>query len=157
AESLLAALTDARAVELALLESLTDEQMLGTRAHFIEPPIWEMGHVGWFQEYWILRHLDGAAPLLPGSDAIYDAFHVSYLRRRAHDHPPHEATVRYYAEVVRRSIYRLGPGRVTDKDAYFYTLAALHEDMHAENLTLILQTHGYRLPAFGRMNGPIPA
>src|SRR5205814_2967126 len=29
---------------------------------------------------------------------------------------------------------------------YFYTLAALHEDMHAENLTLILQTHGYARP-----------
>src|ERR1044071_3315537 len=36
--------------------------MLGERAHFVELPIWEMGHVGWFQEYWILRHLTGAAP-----------------------------------------------------------------------------------------------
>jgi hypothetical protein len=39
-----------------------------------------MGHVGWFQEYWILRHLDGAKSLLAGSDGIYDAFNVSYTR-----------------------------------------------------------------------------
>ena len=62
AASLLDALLDARSVELQLLDDLTDAQMLGARAHFLEPPIWEMGHVGWFQEYWILRHLDGRAP-----------------------------------------------------------------------------------------------
>src|SRR5581483_4296339 len=31
-------------------------------------------------------------------------------------------------------------------------LAALHEDMHAENLTLILQTHGYRRPRLVRFD-----
>src|SRR6266566_3260822 len=63
-DALLEALLDARRVELALLEGLTDAQMLGARAHFVEPPIWEMGHVGWFQEYWLLRHLDGGRRLL---------------------------------------------------------------------------------------------
>src|SRR5947207_3305434 len=60
--ALVDALLDARRVELALLDDLTDAQMLGERAHFVEPPIWEMGHVGWFQEYWLLRRLDGSVP-----------------------------------------------------------------------------------------------
>src|SRR5438132_7817124 len=34
------------------LDGLIDSQMLGTPRHFVEPPIWEMGHVGWFQELW---------------------------------------------------------------------------------------------------------
>jgi iron(II)-dependent oxidoreductase len=156
-ESLLDALTDARAVELELLDGLTDEQMLGTRAHFVEPPIWEMGHVGWFQEYWLLRHLGGAASLLPGSDDIYDSFHVSYRRRWDHRYPSRRATLRYISEVLERSVDRLGSEQASDKDAYFYTLAALHEDMHAENLTLILQTHGYHLPAVSLMNGATPS
>jgi hypothetical protein len=68
---LIDALTDARSIELSLVSGLTDEQLLGTPGHFVEPPIWEMGHVGWFQEYWILRHLDGVDSLVPGSDGCH--------------------------------------------------------------------------------------
>src|SRR5438132_11620150 len=81
-DALLDALLDARRVELALLDDLSDAQMLGPRGHFLEPPIWEMGHVGWFQEYWLLRRLDGADPLLPGPDEIHDSFNLSYPERR---------------------------------------------------------------------------
>ena len=146
ADPLLAALLDARRVELELLEGLDAAQMLGARQHFVEPPIWEMGHVGWFQEYWLLRHLDGAATLLPGSDGIYDAFNVSYTQRWEHAFPAREATLDYITEVLRRSVGRLESREPGAADAYFYTLAAQHEDMHAENLTLIRRTLGYPLP-----------
>jgi iron(II)-dependent oxidoreductase len=145
-QALVESLLDARAVEEALLDGLSEAELLGPRGHFIEPPLWEMGHVGWFQESWILRHLDGAAPLLPGSDGIYDAFNVSYTRRWDHAYPSRAETARYIAEVLQRSAGRLAAREPTAAEAYFYTLATLHEDMHAENLTLILQTHGYRRP-----------
>jgi iron(II)-dependent oxidoreductase len=146
------ALLDARTVELELLDGLTDAEMLGSPQHFIEPPIWEMGHVGWFQEQWILRHLDGAATLLPGSDGIYDAFNVSYSRRWEHRYPSRQATLGYITEVLRRAVGRLQSGAADAADAYFYTLAAQHEDMHAENLTLIRQTLGYPLPRLSRFD-----
>ncbi|HZP36122.1 MAG TPA: selenoneine synthase SenA [Methylomirabilota bacterium] len=146
AADLVQALRDARRVELELLEDLTESQMLGSPAHFIEPPIWEMGHVGWFQELWIRRHLDGESTLLPGSDGIYDAFHVSYTRRWDHDYPSRARTLQYISEVLERTVGRLDCREPTSADAYFYTLAALHEDMHAENLTLIRQTLHYARP-----------
>ena len=154
ADTLVDALLDARRVELALFDGLTDDQMLGTRAHFLEPPIWEMGHVGWFQEYWIARHLDGATSLLPGGDRIYDSFNVPYTRRWEHRYPSRRQTLDYIAEVLRRSVARLERREPDAKDAYFYTLAAHHEDMHTENLTLILQTLGYARPRLE--NGPTP-
>lgn len=39
ADTLMDALLDARAVELALLDGLTDAEMLGPRGHFVEPPL----------------------------------------------------------------------------------------------------------------------
>ncbi len=146
AEELIAALVDARKVELELLEEIPDSQMLGTKAHFVEPPIWEFGHVGWFQEYWILRHLDGKETLLPGSDGIYDSFHVSYKLRWDHAFPSRRETRAYIGEVLKRSLGRLDSRQPTEREQYFYTLAALHEDMHTENLTLIQQTLGFKRP-----------
>jgi len=155
--ALLEALFEARRVELALLDDLTDEQLLGARAHFLEPPIWEMGHVGWFQEYWLLRRLDGAAPLLSGADTIYDSFNVSYTRRWDHRFPSRAATLAYITEVLHRSAARLESRAPCEEDTYFYTLAAQHEDMHAENLTAILQTLAYARPAtLGPASPPPP-
>ena len=152
AEALVEALLDARSVELELLDGLSDSQMLGARGHFVEPPIWEMGHVGWFQESWILRHLDGALTLLPGSDGIYDSFNVSYTGRWEHDYPSRRKTLAYITEVLQRSVGRLESREPTGPEAYFYTLAALHEDMHAENLSLIRQTLGYPRPTLCRVD-----
>jgi iron(II)-dependent oxidoreductase len=143
---LIETLLDARRVELALLESVGDAALLGTRAHFLEPPIWEIGHVGWFQEYWLLRALDGADTLLPGSDGVYDSFNVSYTRRWEHAYPSRAASLAYVGEVLRRSVGRLDDREPTAEETYFYTLTALHEDMHAENLTAILQTVGHARP-----------
>ena len=149
---LIETLADARRQELELLDSIPDAQMLGMKAHFLEPPIWEMGHVGWFQEYWILRHLDQAETLLPGSDRVYDSFNVSYKLRWDHAFPSRRETHTYLAEVLNRSIGRLDSREPTAQDAYFYTLAALHEDMHTENLTLILQTLGHARPKLSVVN-----
>ena len=139
-EDLVQSLRDARRIELELLEGLTEPQMLGSQAHFIEPPIWETGHVGWFQEFWIRRHLDGQPTLLPGSDGIYDAFNVAYTRRWDHRYPSRARTLEYISEILERTVGRLDSREPTPTDVYFYTLAALHEGMHAENLTLIRQT-----------------
>jgi iron(II)-dependent oxidoreductase len=151
-DALLEALGDARRVELELLEGLSDDQMLGVRRHFVEPPIWEMGHVGWFQESWILRRLDGRPTLLPGSDGIYDSFNVSYTRRWDHAYPSRPATLDYISEVLQRCAGRLESREPTAEEAYFYTLAALHEDMHTENLTLIRQTFGYSHPRLSNVD-----
>jgi iron(II)-dependent oxidoreductase len=149
---ILAALLDARDVELQVLGGLSETQMRGAPGHFLEPPIWEMGHVGWFQEVWILRHLDGAAPLRRGADALYDSFRVPYRRRWALDYPGPVETERYIAEVLDRAVARLASRRPTEQDVYFYTLVTQHEDMHAENALLIRQTLGLPRPALTRVD-----
>lgn len=152
ADDLLAALVDAREVELQVLDGLSEAQWRGVPGHFLEPPIWEMGHVGWFQELWILRHLDGAASLRPGSDDLYDSFHVPYRRRWTLEYPSPADTRRYIDRVLERVVGRLEGHQPTSREAYFYTLVALHEDMHAENALLIRQTLGYPPPVLVRVD-----
>jgi gamma-glutamyl hercynylcysteine S-oxide synthase len=146
ASDLLAPLVEARKVELEIFDAIDDSRLRGEQAHFLEPPIWEIGHVGWFQEYWILRHLGGAETLLPGSDGIYDSFNVSYRLRWNHPYPSRRETLAYISEVLERAMARIDGREPSAEERYFYTLATLHEGMHAENLTLIQQTLGYPRP-----------
>ncbi len=139
-------LLDARKIELELLSDLSDEQMFGPKMHFVEPPIWEMGHVGWFQEYWILRNLYKENPLLRNSDSIYDSFNVSYKLRWDHLYPSKKESLDFITKVLEKTTNRIEEREPTKEEAYFYQLVALHEDMHSENLTLIRQTHGYPIP-----------
>jgi len=145
--SLVELLNDARRFELSAFSDLDDAQLLGERAHHVEPPIWEMGHVAWFQEYWILRHLDGNDPLLERADGMYDALNVSYKLRWSHDFPSKEETLAYARDVLERCAARLSNGGPTPEDEYFYRLAALHEGMHTENLLGVRQALGYPRPA----------
>ena len=101
-EDLIDQLRDARTRQLELFTDLTDDQILGTPAHFLEPPIWEVGHAGWSQELWILRRLDGTEPILPDGDAMYDSFKVSYKKRWDHAFPSREATLDYVRTVLER-------------------------------------------------------
>jgi iron(II)-dependent oxidoreductase len=151
AEDLIRDLCEARERELTLFTDLSDEQLLGSKEHFLEPPIWEAGHVGWFQEYWILRSLGTAKPILNHGDTIYDSFNVSYKLRWDHDFPTRDETLDYLQTVLDRSIDRLDGlnGRVPDEnDRYFYWLSTQHEYMHSENLCMVRQTLGYPRPKF---------
>ena len=141
-------LLEARSRELALFTDLAEDQLLGPEQHFLEPPIWELGHVGWFQEYWILRKLGGAEPILDGGDAIYDAFNVSYKLRWSHEFPTRDETLEYVRTVLDRSCERLAGREASAEEKYFYWLATQHEYMHSENLCMVRQTLGYARPQF---------
>ena len=147
ADDLIEDLREARQVELALFTDLADDQMLGPQEHFLEPPIWEVGHVGWFQEYWILRHLYGEEPILAQGDSVYDSFHVSYKERWDHGFPSRAETLDYLATVLDRCVHRLAGRDPTRDEAYFYRHVTQHEYMHSENLAMVCQTLGYRHPA----------
>ncbi len=59
-------LTEARNRTLELVSDLTDEQLMGPQLDIINPLLWEIGHVAWFHEKWILRHLWNQGPVREG-------------------------------------------------------------------------------------------
>jgi iron(II)-dependent oxidoreductase len=53
---------DARGRTRDLIADLDDEQLLGPQLPILNPLLWEVGHVAWFQERWVLRHANGRPP-----------------------------------------------------------------------------------------------
>src|SRR3954468_15603647 len=63
--------------------ALDGERLLGPKLDIVNPPLWEMGHIGWFQEHWCLRW-DGALStpsLLQNADRLYDSSNVAHDTR----------------------------------------------------------------------------
>lgn len=147
AEALLHALNDTRARTLALLAGLTDAQLMGPKLSIVNPLRWEAGHLAWFYEHWILRQLDGRAPLVPNTDALYDSTAVAHDARWDLPLLTMPQTINYLGDVHAAIVARLGARPLTDRDAYFYQLTIFHEDMHTEAFLYMRQTLGYPAPA----------
>ncbi len=136
-----------RARTLDLVADLDDQQLIGPRLAIVNPPLWEIGHVAWFQEFWILRHLKKQKPLNENGDQLYNSTDVAHDTRWELLLPSLEQTRRYLGQVLDRSIeYIDRVPRLTSEELYFYLLVTFHESMHAEALAYTRQTLGYSAP-----------
>src|SRR5437762_2142833 len=70
AEELAAQLLDARSCTRRLTDDLSTQQLMGPMLPIVNPILWEIGHVGWFHEYWTLRHAQREAPILARAGAL---------------------------------------------------------------------------------------
>ncbi|HTE18372.1 MAG TPA: DinB family protein, partial [Armatimonadota bacterium] len=139
------AIADARARTLALVADLSDEQLMGPRLPILNPLKWEIAHVAWFQEKWVLRR-EGQPSVRADADALYDSMAVPHDVRWDLPLPSRHDTIAY-VEQVRDRVLRSLEGGAPSADALYFTLLALfHEDMHAEAFTYARQTLGYPAP-----------
>jgi iron(II)-dependent oxidoreductase len=136
---------DARARTLALYRDLGDRDVELPYLRIINPPVWELGHVAWFQEYWVLRHALGQAPLRADGDALYDSARIAHADRWTAPLPSRAATLETLAVVRDRVLDALARG-LDDQLRYFTQLAVFHEDMHGEAFAYTRQTCGMTSP-----------
>jgi iron(II)-dependent oxidoreductase len=138
---------DARQRTLELVADLTDRELLGARLEIVNPLLWEVGHVAWFYEKWILRGLGGRAALRDDADALYDSMAVAHDTRWDLPLPSRDETLAYMRCVEQQVLERL-ERTMSDELVYFVLLCLFHEDMHTEAFTYTRQTHGYPPPRF---------
>ncbi len=151
---LAADLRDARRRTLAVYAHLDLTRLRVPCIPTVNPPLWELAHIAWFQEHWCLRHSERAiAPsILEGSDALFDSRTVPHDSRWRLPYPP-EATLRAYMEDTLDAT--LGAlARTPEERRYFFALALLHEDMHGEALLMMLQTLGLAPASLGASDPP---
>ena len=147
------ALLAARNYNLALFDCLAsvglDNAAQVPRLETINPPLWELGHIAWFAEWFILRAASSSHPadatrhsLLTRGDDWFDSNTVPHRSRWSLDLPAPGALKTYCHEVLDRVLDKLSREANTDAALYPYRLALAHEDMHGEAFLYTLQTLG---------------
>jgi gamma-glutamyl hercynylcysteine S-oxide synthase len=154
-------LQEVRDITLAVFDAFHAANMLQPDyAGALNPPLWELGHVGWFQEYWIVRNQQcdrgtacqpvgdnaRAASILPNADDWYDSSTVDHASRWYLPLLQVIECKAYLAETLQQTIaqlQRLAAARCQDDATlYFYRLVILHEAMHAEAAIYMAQALG---------------
>jgi gamma-glutamyl hercynylcysteine S-oxide synthase len=135
---LVAELERARARTDALLEPLSDEQLTRQVSPLQSPLVWDLAHIGYFEELWLLRGGAGRAPLSPGFDDLYDSFaHGRSERGQLAILQPHEA--RAYLKNVREAVLEVLP----EADAFIAGIVVQHELQHVETMAQTMALAGW--------------
>ncbi len=149
AQQLVDKLAQARGQLRALMACLPDANWLGPHAGHLNPPLWEVGHIIWFQERWCVRaQPDGrfTDSLLTGADALYDSSTVAHDSRW--DLPLLQpAALDDYASQVTATVTDRMHKSFNPELAYFAELSLYHELMHIEAWWMAFQNLGLTPPA----------
>lgn len=126
----------------------------------LNPPLWEWGHIAWFQEFWITRNRQRSLgvkcnpehrrlpSVLQQADALYDSGRVEHRSRWSLPFPDLQATRDYLAATLDDTLLLLDqlPDDASDDELYFFRLVALHEAMHSEAAAYMGRSLGMQLP-----------
>jgi iron(II)-dependent oxidoreductase len=145
---------EAHARTLALVADLDDAQLEVPLLPLVNPLRWELGHVAFFYEAFILQLYGQQEPLLAGAAEMYDSFIVDHDDRWTLPLPSRAQTLAYRQRVTEAVLERLHNHEPSAQETYLYLLSVLHEDMHSEAFTYMRQTLGYPAP---RLDSAPPA
>jgi iron(II)-dependent oxidoreductase len=136
-----------RARSLGLTTDVLDvDELLAQHSRLMSPLVWDLAHVGNYEELWLLRAAAGVAPMRPELDDIYDAFEHPRLERPTLPLlPPAEAQA--HIGTVRTKVLdaldrlSLDPSNPLLDRGLVYAMVVQHEHMHDETM---LATHQLR-------------
>lgn len=113
----------------------------------LNPPLWELCHVAWFQDWWLSRNpqwmlgtqclptVQRLPSRLPDSDWRLDSSLIAHERRWDVGLPDLQGTRSYLQSSLSDNLAlleNLDPERATDSELYFFRLSLFHEQMHNE-------------------------
>src|SRR5437879_6714596 len=86
---------DARECTLALVADLEEAQFEVPLLALVNPLRWELGHVTFFYEAFVLQLLGQTKPLLVGAEDLYDSFKIDHDDRWSLPLPSRQQTFEY--------------------------------------------------------------
>jgi iron(II)-dependent oxidoreductase len=154
-------LAEARVRTLALVAPLSEEDLRAQHDPIMSPIVWDLGHIGHFEEVWLVENLESADTGSEGLRGVYNPFEHPRATR-AGLALPSLAECRDYLDAVRAAVLaRLGGGLPrTDtpllRDGFVFRMVLQHEYQHGETILQTLQLkRGEPYPA-PRVDPPAP-
>ena len=154
-DALAQALQDSRAVTLSRVDDLRDGQWRVPLQPGVNPVAWELAHVAWFAEFWVLRgpHEVGAdglvqarrPPHIAGPDELLDSSRLPHDARWSVALPS-RLQVRVMLDEQLAACVAAIPDSEDDERLYFHRLALFHEDMHGEAFAWLRAALEYAAP-----------
>jgi len=111
----------------------------------LSPMVWDLGHIGNFEEMWLLERPFGVAWLRPEYERMFDAVENPRPTREALPLPNRGELFSYLATVREKVVTHLhDPGALAReprllRDGFVYELVAEHEEQHQETLLQAMQ------------------
>jgi iron(II)-dependent oxidoreductase len=147
-----------RARSLGLLDPVPEPDLIRQHSPLMSPLVWDLAHVGNYEEIWLLRTIAGLPSKNPQLDDIYDAFkHARKERTRLKLLDPKQS--RSYISDIRGMVLdtletiELDPVNPLLADGYVYGMVIQHEHQHDETMLATLQLRKGEYP---RVEQPQP-
>lgn len=125
---------------------LTGDDLTAQVSPLMSPLVWDLAHVGNYEELWLLRAAAGREPMRPEIDHLYDAFEHPRAERPALPLLRPEEACSYIGTVRAKVLdslasVRFDPANPLTSGGFVYGMVVQHEHMHDETM---LATHQLR-------------
>ena len=151
------ALRESRATTLARVMDADDDAWRVPQQRGINPVAWELGHLAWFAEFWILRGphtlrddgvVDATGPAcIAGPDDVFDSARLGHAARWDTPLPSRKALVATLEAQLEACIDAIPAAGGDDAAHYFHRLVLFHEDMHGEAFAWLRAALAWPAPA----------
>ncbi len=157
ASELIEMVRDARERTLEMIADLNEDQLTVPMMEVVNPFRWELGHIGFFFDAFVLGGFGAGGSVLAGAEKLYDSFKVDHDDRWSLPLPSRDEVLAYLKGLYDRVVERLRDHEPDARETYLCLLALSHEDMHCEAFTYMRQSLGYTGPSLSVHQGADPA
>ncbi len=129
------ALEEARSRTLALVASISDQDLIKVHSPLMSPLVWDLGHIAAFEDLWLVHRVGSQQMLRPDMVATYDAFETPRADRGELDFLTPPEARQYLEDVHDRALELLDGKGASD----IHELVVRHEQQHNETMLQTIQ------------------
>ncbi len=129
---------------LALVCPVRDDDLAAQQDPIVSPLNWDLPHIGYFEQLWLVHALDGADAMEAARDQVLEAIDNERYERSEKELPDRHAAYAYLRRTRAATLERMAGLRPDADDPllagwFAHEMIVNHERQHQENMAMALQ------------------